>query len=223
GAETGAEVPDLVGPFLELGVVRHPAVERDGVVLGAARRLAAAARVAPFAMFYDFSRALEAADLADAGDVTAVPFDAELEVLVRIEPLWIDTELRHGALPSSDFDLAGHLLDLDDDEFCRLERRKPDYDVDDAEIDVVLRCRLAVALDEVGVFRRGALERPLTEQAVHERPEVQPDLRPQPLVVRLEDDPFRAFVEALLDVQRRSPNRYVFPFARRLVGAVERA
>src|SRR6185295_18853460 len=34
-------------------------------------------------------------------------------------------------------DLSGELLDLDDHKLCRLERRKPDEDVDDAFVNVV--------------------------------------------------------------------------------------
>ena len=44
GAEPGAEVPDLVGPALELGVVRDAALQRDRLVLGAAGRLARRSR-----------------------------------------------------------------------------------------------------------------------------------------------------------------------------------
>ena len=84
-------MPDLVGPLLELGVVRDAALQRDGVVFGAAGRLAAAARVAALAVLHHFGRALQRADLADAGDVLAVPFHAELEVLVGIEALRVDT------------------------------------------------------------------------------------------------------------------------------------
>ena len=56
-------------------------------------------------------------------------------------------------------DLSRHLLDLDDDELCRLQGRKPDDDVHDAKVDVVLRGGFLVALDEVGFGRRLALER----------------------------------------------------------------
>src|SRR6476646_4010082 len=39
--------------------------------------------------------ALERADLRDAGDIAAVPFDAEHERLVRVVPLRVDRELSH--------------------------------------------------------------------------------------------------------------------------------
>src|SRR5207253_10655066 len=98
---------------------------------------------------------------------------------------------------SSRGELAGDLLQLDDDEFGRFQRREADEDVDDAEVDVGLRRRLAVALDEVGFLRRTTLERALAEQPLHEGADVQADLRPQRFVVRLEHDPLRAAVEAL--------------------------
>src|SRR5690348_303852 len=99
------------------------------------------------------------------------------------------------------------LLDADEDELGRLERREADQDVHDASVDVVLRRRLAVALDEVGLLGRRPLEGALPEERVHERAAVESDLRPERLVVRLEDDPLRAAVQALLDVQREATDR----------------
>ncbi|MNT86397.1 hypothetical protein D3C72_2266810 [compost metagenome] len=78
--------------------MRDAALQRDGFVLVAAGRLAAAGRVAAFAVLHHFGGALERGHLAHAGHVAAVPFHAELEVLVRIEALRIDGELRHGDL-----------------------------------------------------------------------------------------------------------------------------
>src|SRR5207302_7610299 len=100
-AEAGTEVPDLVRPLLELGIVRHAALEGDGLVLGASRRLARAARIAPFAVLDDVGGALQTAYLAGAGHVVAVPLHPELEVLVRVEPLrtGVDAELSHGPSP----------------------------------------------------------------------------------------------------------------------------
>ena len=53
GAEPGAEVPDLVGPLLELGVVGDAALERDRLELGAARRLARGRGIAALAVLDD--------------------------------------------------------------------------------------------------------------------------------------------------------------------------
>src|SRR5689334_20079622 len=57
-AEAGREVPDLVRPLLELEVMGHAALQRDRIVLCAARRFAAAAGVAPLAVLHYFGRTL---------------------------------------------------------------------------------------------------------------------------------------------------------------------
>ena len=101
-------------------------------------------------MLDDLGGAFQGADLADAGDVASIPLDAKFEVLVWIETLRIDAELSHG-LSSLGCDLAGHLLDLDNDELGGLERCKADDDIDDAEVDIVLRRGFLVALDEIGL------------------------------------------------------------------------
>ena len=49
-----------------------------------------------------------------------------------------------------------------------------------------------VALHEVGFLRRRALEGALPEEALHEGAEVEPDLGPERLVVRLENHPLGA-------------------------------
>src|SRR4051794_19080952 len=98
--------------------------------------------------------------------------------------------------PSSDLDLAGELGQLQDHELGRLEWRETDDDIDDSAIYVILGGRLAVALDEVGVTRRGALERALAEERLHEGADVEPDLHPQRLVVRLEHHPLSAAEQA---------------------------
>ena len=103
-------------------------------------------------------------------------------------------------------------MKLDDDELGGLERREADHDVDDAQIDVVLGRGLLVALDEVSLARRRTLERTLPEEVVHERADVQTNLRPQSLVIRLEDHPLRAAIETFLDEQRRATDGNVFPF-----------
>jgi hypothetical protein len=55
--------------------------------------------VAALPVLDDLRRSLEGADLTDACDVAAVPLDAEHEFLVRVEPLCVDRELGHHALP----------------------------------------------------------------------------------------------------------------------------
>ena len=78
-----------------------------------------------------------------------------------VEALRIDAELSHDFLLS--LDLSGDLLDLDDDELRRFQRREADDDVDHAAIDVVLGRGFAVAFDEIGFLRRFALERALAK------------------------------------------------------------
>jgi hypothetical protein len=60
-------------------------------------------------------------------------------------------------------DLPGYLLDLEDDEFGRFERGEAHQDVDYSAVDVVLGSGLLVALYEVGVPGRRALESALAE------------------------------------------------------------
>ena len=147
---------------------------------------------------------------------SAVPFDPELEVLIRIESLCVDAELSH-EFSFSRFRFVRPSAGLDDDELGRLQRREADDDVDNAQVDIVLRGGFLVALDEVGILRRLALERALAEKPVHERADVQANLRPQRLVVRLEDHPLRAAIEALLDEQSGAPDGDVFPLGGELV------
>src|SRR5262245_53931539 len=119
--------------------------------------------------------------------------------------------------------LASHLLELDDHELGRLERREADDDVHDTQVDIVLRRRLLIALDEVRLGRRLALEGALAEQVVHERADVQADLRPQRFVVRLEHHPLQAAIQALFEVQRQAAHRHILVVVGQLVGAAQGA
>ena len=139
-----------------------------------------------------FGGPLERSDLADAGNIFAIPFDPELEVLIGIEAQRIDAELCHGA--SLGLDLPSDLLEFDDDEFGRLERRETDEDIDDATIDVVLRGGFPVALHEVSFPRCLPLEGTLPEKTIHEGAHVKADLRPERLIVRFEDYPFQPLI-----------------------------
>src|SRR5450755_664738 len=89
------ELPDFVRPLFETQVVSNPALERDRIVLGAARRLAARTGVAAFAVFDHFGRALERAHLTDPGHVFPIPLDPEFKVLIRIVARRINRKLRH--------------------------------------------------------------------------------------------------------------------------------
>ncbi len=50
-------------------------------------------------MLDDFGRPGEVTDLADARDIAAFPLDAELEILVRVEAVYVDFELWHWIFP----------------------------------------------------------------------------------------------------------------------------
>src|SRR4029077_17950181 len=137
---------------------------------------------------------LERADFADASDVTAVPFYSEFEVLVRVESLWINTELSHWFLLGLGFDLPGELLDLDDDKFGRFEWCKADKDIHDAVINVGFCRGFAVTLSEICCGRRCSLKRTLSEEAFHKRLDLEPDLGPKRFNVRLKHNPLNSAI-----------------------------
>src|SRR5437870_3115076 len=114
-------------------------------------------------------------------------------------------------LPSLGRDLSGHLLDLDNYKFRRLQWGKADHNVDDAQVDVILCGSFLVALYKICVGRRYPLESVLPEQVMHKSANVQPNLRPQRLVVGLKHDPFQCTIKTFLNEQGRAPNRHVFP------------
>ena len=58
---------------------------------------------------------------------------------------------------------------------------------------------------------------------MHEGAEVEPDLRPKRLVVRLEDDPLGPAVKRFLDEERHPPHRNVFPLGGEPVAAFQGA
>src|SRR6266699_1267158 len=118
------------------------------------------------------------------------------------------------------FDLTGHLLQVEDHELGRLEWCESHDDVDDAQIPVILCGGFPVALDEIGVAGRLALECSLPEQIVHEGAHVQPDLGIQRLVVGLEDHPLEPAIEAFFDVEGEPPDGNVLVLAGEIIIAV---
>ena len=58
---------------------------------------------------------------------------------------------------------------------------------------------------------------------MHEGADIEPDLRPQRLVVGFEHDPLGAAIETFLDEERRPAHRHVLPVGGERIGAVERA
>ena len=71
------------------------ALESDGVVLGAPRRFTAAAGIAALAVLHHLGGTLQGTDLADSGNIFAIPLDLELEILIGIEALCIYAKLSH--------------------------------------------------------------------------------------------------------------------------------
>jgi hypothetical protein len=84
------------------------APEDDRVVGREARRPALRIGVAALAVDDDVGDASQAADLGDAGHHAAVPNDAELEVLVRVEAVRIHGELGHVESPGCTAAKSGH-------------------------------------------------------------------------------------------------------------------
>ena len=94
-AQALVDQPDLIGPALEFDIVGDATFERDRLVLGTAGRLALGAGVTAVTVLHHFGGALQWADLTDTGDDASVPEHEELEVLVRVEPRWINSEFGH--------------------------------------------------------------------------------------------------------------------------------
>jgi 2-polyprenyl-6-methoxyphenol hydroxylase-like FAD-dependent oxidoreductase len=84
------------------------------------------------------------------------------------------------------------LLESKHDEFRRLQRREPDEDIDHAVIDVGLSRRIAIDLHEERIVRLAPLERAGAELRQHEGADIEPEARPEPDIVRLEDGPLGA-------------------------------
>src|SRR5207245_8046801 len=102
----------------------------------------------------------------------------------------------------------GVFADPEDDELARLHRRYSDLDHDLAGLDHVRRVRLLVALDEERHGGRTSEQCALAPRAREEVRRRHPELRPEPLVVRLENSPLRPLhdrlgyvVEETADVQ----------------------
>ena len=80
-----------------------------------------------------------------------------------------------------------------------------------------------VAFHEISFLRGLALEGTLAEESVHKGADIEADLGPERLVVRLKNDPLSAAIEALLQKERGPAHRDVFPFRRQAIVAFQRA
>src|SRR5262249_9085870 len=151
--------------------------------LGTPWRLPAARWIASVTVLHNLRCALQCADLANTRYILSIPLDTKFEILVGIETLRVYGKFGHSGPPLGG-DLPGDLLDLYDHEFRRLQRRKSHHDIHNPEIDIVLRSGVLIALDEICLLRLLPLERTLAKQIMHKCSDIQPDLRPERLVIR---------------------------------------
>src|SRR5713101_6343539 len=95
---------------------------------------------------------------------------------------------------------AGELGEAEDHELGRLHGGHADLADHHAGIDRLRRVGLVVTLDEERLVRREAEQRPLAPFVHEECGDGAPNLRPEPVVVRLEDRPLRPPEDGLLQV-----------------------
>src|SRR5262245_50104135 len=100
----------------------------------------------------------------------------------------------------SNLAVRGPLANTEDDKFGRPQRGDADQANEPAIIEIVLRHRRTVALDEVGLFRL------VTQEGAH-LPFVQeevfdgaPDIGPELLAIGFEDGPLRSLVDRSFEV-----------------------
>jgi hypothetical protein len=96
-------------------------------------------------------------------------------------------------------------MDLEGYEFCRPQGGEADDDTQHAVVDVVLGHRVGSALDEVRLVRRSPGKSALSEERCEEVFDRLPDAAPKRLVVRFEDDPLEADVDAALGPEPPAP------------------
>jgi len=150
-ARAGADVPNPDRPLLEFGVVRDPLFKSDGLVFGQTGEFPRCGCVPTLPVLHRLRIMSECDSFAEPGHIAPVPLHAELEALVGIFPLSVDTEFFHRNF-SLGLDLAGHLLDLDDHKLRRLKWCEVDKDVHDALGDFVRGHRAAVTPDKVSII-----------------------------------------------------------------------
>src|SRR5262249_3746577 len=116
--------------------------------------------------------------------------------------------------------LSGHLLQVQDHELSRLQRCKSDDDVYYAQISIVVRRRLFVALDEIGILAGLSLKGALPEEIVQEGSHVESDLCIPRLIVWFEDPPLQTSIETLFNVKSQPADRNVLILAGEAVVSV---
>src|SRR5262249_52463080 len=94
-------------------------------------------------------------------------------------------------------------------------------DIHNPKVDVVLRGGFLITFHEVSIAWFCPLEGTLPEKVVHESTNVQPNLRPEGLVIGLKNDPFETLEEAFFDKKGGAAHGNVLPFARLLIRTFE--
>jgi hypothetical protein len=82
------------------------------------------------------------------------------------------------ACADSDLHLSCHLLQVENDEFCRFKGCKTDHNIDHAQVAVALGGGFGIALDEIGIAGFLSLKGTTPIEIVHKRPDIQANLRP---------------------------------------------
>ena len=109
--------------------------------------------------------------------------------------------------------LVYFLLNSNDDEFGRLERRETDDDDDLTSVYVGLGHRIAQsASDEIGIRGLLALEGADTEQTIHETADIASQGRPEAMVVGFKHRPLDTVIDTLLYHYGCTPDWHVTPF-----------
>ena len=84
--------------------------------------------------------------------------------------------------------LTCHLLEFQDDKLRWFQWREANDDINDTLIDIILGRCFAIAFDKVSLFWRFTLECTLSKQVIHKRAQIQPNLRPQRLIIWFKHD-----------------------------------
>src|SRR5258706_2171752 len=105
--------------------------------------------------------------------------------------------------------VAGPLADAEDYVFGGLGRRDADQRDHSAVVEIVLRHRRAVAMDEIRLLGFLADQRAIAPERQQEIFNGLPDIPPQPVVVGLEHRPLRALVDRVLEEDEQPTDIHV--------------
>src|SRR6185369_13604623 len=106
---------------------------------------------------------------------------------------------------------GGMLEDPEDDELGRAYRCNADFAHQAPVVDIVLRHRHFVAFDEERLVLRGSEQRANAPLAAQKKSDRSGNIRPQLLIVRLENSPLRSLVDRTLEKYEEPPHAHVLP------------